>query len=59
VGQVPLMEEPHCCKSLRSNTELIVEESQASTDVNMEAEEVTPLETLARQPMKIRQNEND
>jgi hypothetical protein len=51
------VEEPHCCKSLRSNAELVVKQSMASKDVNTEVEEATSLEAVTRQPMKTQQTE--
>jgi hypothetical protein len=49
--------EPHYCKSLRSNAELVVRQSPASKDVNTETEEVTVWEAVTRQPVKTRQTE--
>jgi hypothetical protein len=46
-----------CCKSLRSNTELVVRQSLASKDVNTEGEEVTALKAVTRQPVKTQQTE--
>jgi hypothetical protein len=40
--------EPDCYKSLRSNAELVVRQSPASKDMNMEAKEATALETVTR-----------
>jgi hypothetical protein len=48
---------PRCCKPLRSNAELVVRESLASKDVKTEAEEVTVLEAVIRQPVKRQQTE--
>jgi hypothetical protein len=42
------VEEPHCCKPLHSNAELVVRQSPASKDMNTEAEEATALETVTR-----------
>jgi hypothetical protein len=39
---------PNCCKSLRSNADLVVSQWPTSKDVNMEAEEATLLEALPR-----------
>jgi hypothetical protein len=47
-------EEHPCCKSLRSNAELVVRESPASKEVNMEAELSTSLEAVIRQPVSFR-----
>jgi hypothetical protein len=45
----------HCCKSLRSNTELWA--SRAGKDVKTEAEESTALEAVTRQAAKTVQTE--
>jgi hypothetical protein len=44
-------------KPLRSKVELVVRQSPASKDVNMEAEEATSLEADIRQPVKTQQTE--
>jgi hypothetical protein len=41
-------EKPRCCKSLRSNAELVVRESPASKGVNTEAQKATSLEAAGR-----------
>jgi hypothetical protein len=57
LGEASEAEEPHCFKSLRNNAELVVRESPASKDVNMEAERTTVLEAVTRQPVKAQQTE--
>jgi hypothetical protein len=55
--QLPLvevweMEEPHCCKLLCCNTELVVRQSPASKEVNTEAKEAILLEVFIIQLVK-------
>jgi hypothetical protein len=49
---------PRCYKQEKSRILVVVRQSPASKDVNMEAEEATALETVTRrQPVKIQQSE--
>jgi hypothetical protein len=48
---------PIVVKSLRSNVELLVNQSPAINDVNTEAEGATALEAVTRQPVKTQQSE--
>jgi hypothetical protein len=47
----------HCCKSFRSNAELVGRELLASKDMNMETEEATTLEAFIKKPVKTQQAE--
>jgi hypothetical protein len=49
---------PRCYKQDKSTVNLVVRQSLAIKDVNMEAEEATVLEAVTRrQPVKIQQTE--
>jgi hypothetical protein len=47
----------HCCKSLYSNTELVVRQFLTSKEVNTEAEGATALEAVTRQLVKTQQTD--
>jgi hypothetical protein len=49
---------PRCYKQDNWSNELVVGQSPASKDVNMEAQGSTVLEAVTRQPVKIQQTEN-
>jgi hypothetical protein len=48
---------PHCCKSLRTNDELLVRQSPDSKEVNTETDEASVLQGVTRQHVKRQKTE--